>query len=70
MTTVKPTIASPQLLPTRWSWMNTMTDSNTLISGENASSMTLARGSMRARGPFGERRGTLAEPRQDRIRRS
>ena len=35
-------IARPQLPPTMLSWMNTMIDSNALISGENASSMTLA----------------------------
>src|SRR5207244_1949102 len=51
MTTVSPTIASPQLPPTAWSWMNTMTDSNALMSGENASSMALvARIGMRAVG--------------------
>src|SRR6185437_2561666 len=34
-------IASPQLPPTRLSWMNTMIDSKKLIRGENASSMKL-----------------------------
>ena len=49
MTTVSPTIASPQLPPTTWSWMKTMIDSNALISGEKASSIALvARTGMRA----------------------
>src|SRR5437868_3069260 len=41
ITTVSPTIASPQLPPTTLSWMNTMIDSNSLMRGEKASSMTL-----------------------------
>src|ERR1700677_2487582 len=40
--TVRPTIAKPQLPPTRWGCMNTMMHSNRLISGENACSMMFA----------------------------
>ena len=48
VSTVSPTIASPQLPPTRCAWMNTMIDSNRLISGENASWMMLAKMGMRS----------------------
>src|ERR1700730_10540101 len=50
MTTVSPMIARPQLPPRRLLWMNTMIDSNSVIRGENAFSMTLARIGMRCGG--------------------
>ncbi len=53
-TTVRPMIARPQLPPTMFSWMNTRIDSNSEISGPNASSMIsvmLAKMGMRVRWP-------------------
>src|SRR6185312_3655190 len=44
--TVSPTIAMPQLAVVMFVWMNTRIDWKTLISGENASWMTLARMNM------------------------